>query len=301
MMRFRSGIARVDVPASSANLGPGFDSLGLALSMYDRLEAQVTDGGLDIEVVGEGAGEVPRDESNLVAVAMRTAFAALGEQPPGLALRCRNVIPHGRGLGSSAAAIVGGIVLARRLAGDGGGVLEDTAALRLASRLEGHADNVAAALLGGLVIAWCDEEGDRAVRLGVDAHPVAYVPPYAVPTQVARELLPEQVRHGDAVRNAGRVALLVAAFTGRPDLLFPATEDCLHQPFRAGAMPESYDLLQRLRHDGVPAVVSGAGPTVLAFAADASGRSDLLARGPDGWGAFALDVDLHGASGSSAG
>ena len=153
-MSFVVGPVSVRTPASSANLGPGFDALGLALSLYDEMTAEVLPEGLEIRVTGEGEGDVPLDEEHLVVVAMNAAFDLLGERPPGLRLTCVNAIPHGRGLGSSAAAIVGGIVLARELVDGGDSRLDDRAAYQLAADLEGHPDNVAAAMFGGLTIAW---------------------------------------------------------------------------------------------------------------------------------------------------
>jgi homoserine kinase len=279
----------IRVPASSANLGPGFDALGLALDLHDRLTGEITDGGLEVDVAGEGADDVPRDEDHLVVRAMRAAFDVLGEQPAGLRLTCENAIPHARGLGSSSAAIVGGIVLARALVEGGAERLDDAAALQLAHDLEGHPDNVAAALLGGLTIAWLD--GDRAVAQRLDASvPVTVlVPPEPVSTEVARGLLPADVPHADAAANAGRAALLVAALTGAPEHLLAATEDRLHQSFRASAMPDTYSLVRALRACNVPAVVSGAGPTVLAFA------RGLAHVAPDGWELKELAVATRGA------
>lgn len=279
----------IRVPASSANLGPGFDALGLALDLHDQLSGEITADGLEVVVEGEGADGVPRDESHLVVRAMRATFEALGEQPSGLRLTCQNVIPHSRGLGSSSAAIVGGIVLARALVDGGAERLDDAAALQLANRLEGHPDNVAAALLGGLTVAWL--EGDRAVAQRLDASvPVTVlVPPEPVSTEVARTLLPAEVPHADAAANAGRAALLVAALTAAPEHLLAATEDRLHQSYRASAMPDSYSLVRALRARNVPAVISGAGPTVLAFA------RGLEHVAPDGWELKELAVATRGA------
>jgi homoserine kinase len=279
---------RVRVPATSANLGPGYDTLGLALALYDDVEVTVTTSGLTLDVSGEGAADVAdAGDKHLIVRSMRAAFDALGcAQPPGLALRCVNRIPHGRGLGSSAAAIVAGVLAARALAG---APVAPDAALPLASELEGHPDNVAPCLFGGLTVAWLSEgPGEdrspraRAVRLDplAQVRPVAIIPPEPVSTEVARGLLPASVSHADAARNAGRAALLVAALTASseaaspeaaqsgPDLssvLLAATEDRLHQDYRAPAMPQTHDLVRRLREIDVPAVVSGAGPTVLAF------------------------------------
>jgi homoserine kinase len=281
-MRWRDGLVRIRVPATSANLGPGFDALGLALALYDDLEVAVTASGLDIQVYGEGAADVAdAGEKHLVVQAMRATFDDLGTgQPAGLALRCANQIPHGRGLGSSAAAIVAGVLAARALAGAPVGPAD---ALPMGNHLEGHPDNVAPCLFGGLTIAWLttsaqagQPEGKpvaRAVRLEPAEwlRPVVFIAPEPVSTHVARGLLPASVRHADAAQNAGRAALLVAALTGtgtgadQPSVLLDATEDRLHQDYRAPAMPATHDLVRRLRAAGIPAVVSGAGPSVLAF------------------------------------
>jgi homoserine kinase len=288
----------VRVPATSANLGPGFDALGLALALHDEVEARITRSGLDIDVTGEGAADVAdAREKHLIVRAMRAAFDELGAgQPPGIALRCVNRIPHGRGLGSSAAAIVAGVLAARALAG--ASVTADDA-LPLANHLEGHPDNVAPCLYGGLTVAWTTdgpgagsggpvESAARAVRLEPLARvrPVAIIAPAPVSTEVARGLLPRSVPHRDAARNAGRAALLIAALTRRPTALLDATEDRLHQDYRAPAMPATHDLVARLRAAGVPTVVSGAGPSVLAFLD--SGDSGIL--GASGALHDALDI-----------
>jgi homoserine kinase len=282
----------VEVPATSANLGPGFDALGLALSLRDRVRLETTPAGLVVEVEGSGAASLPRDETHLVVRAARAAFDAMGVTQPGLSLTCANLVPHGRGLGSSAAAIVAGVVAARASVAAGADLLDDAAVLRLAARLEGHPDNVAAALLGGLTIAWDDGDGACAARLDAVGQAVVFVPPDEVSTRVARGLLPAAVPHADAARNAGRAALLVAALTGRPELLLPATRDWLHQPYRAPVMLESSALVQALRDAGVAAVVSGAGPSVLAFRT----RGDALdSYAPRGWRAYDLEVSGVGA------
>ncbi|KAA1423826.1 homoserine kinase [Mumia zhuanghuii] len=301
MSRFVPGSVTVVTPASSANLGPGFDALGLALRLYDEVTAEVVHGdGLEVTVSGVGADEVPLDESHLVVRALRSVFARLGVPQPGLRVHCVNRIPHARGLGSSSAAIVGGISAARALLAVEDpapevAAFDDAAALRLATEIEGHPDNVAAALLGGLTIAWTDEDGGRAVRLDASVSTVALVPTDGVKTEVARGLLPASVPHADAARNAGRAALLVAAFGGRPELLLEATDDRLHQHYRAPAMPESFTLVEQLRADGVPAIISGAGPTVLAFVTDAYDEARLVARAPAGWAALPLGIDAQGA------
>jgi homoserine kinase len=295
MTTFAEGEVRVSVPATAANLGPGYDSLGLALGLRDRLTAEVTGSGLEVEVAGEGAGDVPRDESHLVVQAMRQAFDEMGERPPGLRLRCDNVIPHARGLGSSSAAIVGGIALARGLVAGGSLLLADDAAFRIAARLEGHPDNVAPAWYGGFVVSG-QEDGDFwAVPASVDPRvsAVVFVAPTPLSTDRARRLLPAAVPHADAAANAGRAALLVAALAGRPEHLHLATRDWLHQDYRRPAMPETLDLVEALRARGVAAVVSGAGPTVLALCADCDVDA-LLTDTPAGWEARHLELDRQG-------
>ncbi|MTB89190.1 homoserine kinase [Aeromicrobium senzhongii] len=289
-MTFVDRPVTVRVPATSANLGPGFDSLGLALSWYDEVTAEVTESGLTFDIRGEGADEVPRDETHLLYRAMDAAFDLLGEHPAGVHLTCRNTIPHGRGLGSSAAAIVAGVVLARALVVGGADRLDDRTLFGLATDLEGHPDNVAPALFGGFTISWVDGAAAETLRLDVDVDVTVFVPPEAVATSVARGLLPAEVPHADASFNAGRAALLVAALTGAPERLISATEDRLHQTYRADAMPESYKLLRRLRVEGVPAVVSGAGPTVLAFA------HGVQEWNPPGWAERELRVSSQGAA-----
>jgi homoserine kinase len=292
---FRAGAVHVRVPATSANLGPGFDALGLALDLVDDLQARVVDSGLRVDVHGAGE-ELPRDERHLVVRAMRATLERLGGQPGGLELSCTNRIPHGRGLGSSAAAIVGGILLARALVDGGDEFLSDAQVLALASELEGHPDNVAPALLGGLTVAWLDRARAHAIRLDCDSRlrPVVFVPPFEASTEQARGLLPATVPHADAAANAGRAALLVAALTTAPEHLLAATGDLLHQQYRAPAMPASAALLAALRENGLPAVVSGAGPTVLVLARDADevGRARALA--PAGWHVDELAVLARG-------
>ncbi len=286
-MTFVAGPVTVRVPASSANLGPGFDTLGLALTLYDEVTAEVLPSNLEIDVVGEGADDVPLNEDHLVLRAMYAAFDVIGERPGGLRLSCINAIPHGRGLGSSAAAIVAGVTLANALSADGG--LEGATAFELAADIEGHPDNVAAAMFGGLTIAWLEGQTARVEQLESSAEVTVFVPPEPVSTEKARGLLPDVVPHADAAANAGRAALLVRALTAAPHLLLSATEDRLHQSHRASAMQESYELMTQLRSDGIAATISGAGPTVLAFD---RGLADRL---PEGWTCHELSVDQAGA------
>jgi homoserine kinase len=277
---------RVRVPASSANLGPGFDTLGLALGRYDEIEARTADDGLVVEVVGEGAGGVPLDEGHLVVRAMRAAFKAFGDTPPGLRLRCTNEIPHGRGLGSSAAASVAGAVAAAALLGRDV-ESERELLLQVAAMMDGHADNAAASLLGGFVVAW-----KYRLEPHAELQPVALIPSVESSTAVTRQLLPDKVPLADAAFTASRTALGVCAFTSRPELMFAATEDRLHQPYRRPAYPESLDLMERLREHGVPAVISGAGPTVLALLTGGELPLDLVG---SSFAVTPLEVDRHGA------
>jgi homoserine kinase len=282
------------VSATSANLGPGFDALGLALALFDHIETEVVDEGVSVAVEGEGADTVARDETNLVARALRMGLDSRGSRAPGLRVVCRNRIPHGRGLGSSAAAIVGGLQLAAMLHG---AAVADGELLALATDIEGHPDNVAACLLGGLTIAYSVDGSARAVRLDVhpEVAPVVFEPPTPLSTDEARGLLPRDVPHRDAAANSARSALLVAALTARPDRLFDATEDRLHQSYRRPAMPESIDLVERLRADGHAAVVSGAGPTVLVLSTSSTPMEHELWT-PAGWRAMGLSVHPGGAS-----
>jgi homoserine kinase len=294
----------VVVPATSANLGPGFDSLGLALSLYDTVEARVAESGVNVQVVGVGESQSWRPDQHLVIRAMREGFAATGGQPPGIAIRSRNEVPQSFGLGSSAAAIVSGLLAARALAAareaaEPGDVLPDTDVLRLACEIEGHPDNVAACLAGGLTIAFHAAAGLCVARLTPLAGlaPVLCVPAMPVATSTARKALPGEVPHGDAAANSARAALLVVALTSKPDLLLPATEDFLHQRYRAAAMPRTAALVATLREAGIAAVVSGAGPSVLALTVDgqAAEAARITAQADATWRVLPLRVDVEGA------
>ncbi|WP_433599480.1 homoserine kinase [Nocardia sp. CA-135953] len=272
------------VPASSANLGPGFDSLGMALGIYDEIEVRTTDSGLTIRVEGEGADDVPWGPSHLVVRAIERGLEAAGVWADGLDVVCRNVIPHSRGLGSSASAVVGGLAAGCGLAAklDPALAIGSDQLVQLASEFEGHPDNAAASVLGGIVVSWTETAADaaddgavaldhgrvyRAVRL--DPHPtlrpVVLIPEERSSTAHTRGLLPEVVPHGDAAFNVSRAALAVVALTQRTDLLLPATADRLHQTQRAPALPLTTEWIARLRAAGIAATVSGAGPTVLAL------------------------------------
>jgi homoserine kinase len=268
---------RATVAASSANLGPGFDSLGLALAIYDQISAETTSGATFVDVVGEGQGSIASGPENLVAVAIRRGLEAAGVTAAGLKVHCRNAIPHSRGLGSSAAAVVGGLAVANALVAQSDQrPLTVGELIQLSGEFEGHPDNASAAVLGGAVVSWSEPTpgGDDAappayfaapLRLHPDIRLFPGIPQVRSSTAETRVLLPAQVSHEVARFNVSRVALLVLALTERPDLLLAATEDLLHQPHRAPAMPASGEYLQLLRSHGVAAVLSGAGPSVLAF------------------------------------
>lgn len=293
---------RVTVPATSANLGPGFDALGLALSLYDVVEARTVPaegvGSLTVTIEGIGAAELPKDESHLVVQAMRVVFKLAGWEPSALDVRCVNAIPHGRGLGSSAAAIVAGVLAARAVVEGGPDLVDDDAVLAISAGLEGHPDNVAPCLLGGLTLAWNPGERARAIRLEIhpDVRPILCIPNRMVSTEAARGLLPDVVPHSDASLNAARAALLVEALHNRPDLLLDATEDALHQSYRAAAMSDTLALVKNLRSSGYPAVVSGAGPAVLVLAGPTDSADSVReVTGDGGWDIRDLAVDRAGA------
>ena len=301
---FKANPIQVQVPATSANLGPGFDSFGLALGMHDRYVAQILDdAGLDIDVTGEGADEVPRTDKNLLVKAMYKGFDFLGGEPKGIAVRALNVIPHGRGLGSSASAIVGGLSLARALVLTGIDKMSDEKLLQIATEMEGHPDNVAAALYGNAVVAWQEDQHGKevaqAISLSVDTRirAIAFIPSTAVATSKARKMLPEMIPHRDAARNSANSALLVHALTLRPDLLFRATEDFLHQTYRQEAMPASFALLTKLRAAGVAAFISGAGPTVMALhTGNESDIAELIRAAGSKFEAKSLEIARIGAT-----
>lgn len=293
----------VQVPATSANLGPGYDTLGLALSLFDEVSATVITGGLVVQVEGEAADDVPLDETHLVVTTMRRAFAAMDAEPSGLSVHCINRIPHARGLGSSSAAIVAGLWLARALVVDGDERLSNDELLALAAEIEGHPDNVAPCLLGGVTIAWTDATGEAhaVTRTAMEqVQAIAFIPSTGVATHAARGLLPATVPHGDAAFNVARSALVVDALTAehnagdRAALLLEATDDRLHQAQRASAMPESFALVGRLRADGVAAFISGAGPTVLALVCDVASRDRAHAQAPADFEVIDLDVAARG-------
>ncbi len=293
------------VPGSSANLGPGYDAVGLALGYYDEVQVTVLDSGngssrpgAEVLVESGHRDEIPCDETNLVVRSLRAAWSRLGVRQPVIRLHARPGVPFGRGIGSSAAAVVSGVVSARELLTDPGRLDGDTA-LTVASDIEGHPDNVAASLFGGMTLGWSGPGGTRCVR--IEPHPelraVVAVPAFQSATAKARAMLPATVPHADAAFTAGRAALLVEAMTRRPDLLLPATADRLHQAYRAAAMPSAAELVERLRGQGYAAVVSGAGPSVLVLgtADELSGNSIAQLAGPQ-WQVADPGIDRDGAT-----
>ena len=302
-MRLICDHVRVRVPATSANLGPGFDCMGLALAHYDTIEVRAL-GSPDVrvEVTGEGAGELPDGEDHLVVRAIRAALDDVGAPQVGLELRCENRIPHGRGLGSSAAAVVAGILAVRVMISEPE-ALYNTAAFRIATQFEGHPDNAAPAILGGATISWTGPDGPHATQLDLhpDVVPVALVPQVRLATRTARGVLPATVPHADAAYTAGRAALLVQALCHRPELLFEATDERLHQEYRAQVMPATMQLVRALRAAGQAAVVSGAGPSVLVLERASDGddgaraRDEVVAGVGGGWSALVPGIATDGA------
>ena len=259
----------VNVPASSANLGPGYDTLGIALSLYDTVEVEVTRSGLEVEITGEAAAELLRDSSHLVVKAIRSALKAADVEVSGMRVVCTNNIPQSRGLGSSASAAVAGVAAGNGLAGF---PLSEQQVVQLSSAFEGHPDNAAASVLGNAVVSWTTVPVDgrslpeyRAATL--DVHPsikaTALVPDFHASTQAVRRVLPSHVTHADAAFNVSRTAVNVAALTTYPDLLWEGTRDRLHQPYRADVLPVTAEWVNRLRNRGYAAYLSGAGPTVM--------------------------------------
>jgi homoserine kinase len=300
---------RVRVPASSANIGPGFDSIGLALGIWDECVVTVTsEPGLRIDVEGEGAGEVPRDKLNLIHRSILAGWQELHVRPPdGLHLSCHNSVPHCRGVGSSATSIVAGVVAAQGLCdiatgrehADGG--FDRAFTNNLAAALEGHPDNSSASVFGGMTLSWTDDVDPgqiRTIRLEVSADviPLVFLPAATLSTASARAVLPAQVPHDSAARNSARAGLLVEAVTRRPDLLLAATREWLHQEQRRAAFPESMAFLDELRGQGHAAVISGAGPSVLVLTTPGRLGDARAAGDPSVWRVLQPGIPATGAS-----
>lgn len=286
----------VSVPATSANLGSGYDSLALALELRDVVTAELTDSkDVVVEIIGNGAGSLPTDSSHLIAKTIIETSKKLGHEIGGFTLKCENSIPQGRGLGSSAAAVVAGLVLALELTG---AQVEDDFILQEATNIEGHPDNASACLMGGLTISWETESGEvntRAMNVNPAIIPIVGIPDAELSTEKARELIPTQIAHVDAVFNSARTALLVAALVADPTSLLDATADRLHQEYRRPAYPESMKLVDLLREKGIAACISGAGPTVLALATEENANLALGLISVAGFAGQALRVADEGA------
>lgn len=259
-------MVRVQVPATTANMGPGFDTLGMALKLYNIIEMEETDRGLYIEVEGDGAEQIPRDPSNIVYIAAAKVFKVTGYKPKGLRIRITNNIPLARGLGSSAAAIIGGLMASNIIAGN---KLGEKEIINLATEIEGHPDNVAPALLGGIIVT---AQADGEVKYSKIDTPaklkcVVAIPDFALPTKLAREVLPQSVSLNDAIYNIGRTALLVTALMKQDfNLLSTAMEDKIHQPYRASLVPGMKRVFAAVKLAGAKGIaLSGAGPTLIAF------------------------------------
>lgn len=290
--------ATVTVPGSSANLGPGFDTLGLALGIYDIVEVEITDSGLEVEIIGEGAEELPRDSSHLVVKAIRAGLHAADVQAPGLRVTCTNSIPQSRGLGSSAAAAVAGVSAANGLAGN---PLDDDTVVQLSSAFEGHPDNAAASVLGNAVVSWTDVPVDGHSQpsykaVGVDVHEdiraTALVPDFHASTLAVRRVLPDHVTHVDARFNVSRAAVMTVALQNHPELLWEGTRDRMHQPYRSEVLPVTAEWVNRLRNRGYAAYLSGAGPTVVVLATEPVDNSILDAARESGL--MVMDLDIAG-------
>ncbi len=259
----------VKVPASSANLGPGFDTLGLALGLYDTVDVEVIPQGLEVEIFGEGEDDLPRDGSHLVVKAIRAGLKAADVDVPGLRVVCHNNIPQSRGLGSSAAAAVAGVAAANGLAGF---PLDDAQVVQLSSAFEGHPDNAAASVLGNAVVSWTEIPVDGRTHpqykaVSIPVHPsiraFALVPAFHASTEAVRRVLPSDVTHVDARFNVSRCAVMTVALQRHPELLWEGTRDRLHQPYRADVLPVTAEWVNRLRNKGYAAYLSGAGPTCM--------------------------------------
>jgi homoserine kinase len=290
----------IRVPATSANLGAGFDTLGLALGMYDSVVVRLADRGSDfVSITGEGAQTLPRDASHVIVSTVRSQLKAHGIDAHAVSVASTNRIPHARGLGSSAAAVVAGVVAAQLLAG--ARRLDRAEIVSAAAAIEGHADNVAACVYGSLTIAWHDTETGSARATSLKCAPgvssVVLVPEQRSATARTRRLLPESVPHADAAFTAAHSALTVAALTRTPDLLPAALDDRIHEPYRSRSMRASSSLVKRLRAEGFAAAISGGGSSVVVL--HGGGRDVALTRrvaaiAGEAFHALSLPIDTSG-------
>lgn len=290
--------ATVKVPASTANLGPGFDTLGLALGLYDYVTAEVIESGLEVEVTGEGEGEVPLDERHLVVRALRATLKEADVTVPGLRVSCTNSIPQSRGLGSSAAAATAGVAAGNGLAGF---TLDKQAQVQIASTFEGHPDNAGASVLGAGVVSWTNTPIDGVSAPAyharrIDVHPdikaTAFIPDFHASTEAIRRVLPSDISHVDARFNVSRTAVMTVALRDDPELLWEGTRDRMHQTYRAEVLPVTAEWVNRLRNLGYPAFLSGAGPTILVLSTEPV--DSALVEEARGRGMKVLELDIAG-------
>ena len=290
--------ASVKVPASSANLGPGFDTLGLALSLYDHVEVEVVESGLEVVVSGEGEGEVPLDERHLVVKALRAALKAADVTAPGLRVVCTNAIPQSRGMGSSASAAAAGVAAANGLADF---ALDNDTMVQLASTFEGHPDNAAASILGAGIVSWTNTPIDgrtapqyfaRRIEVHPDIKATAFIPDFHASTEAVRRVLPSDISHLDARFNVSRTAVMTVALRDDPSLLWEGTRDRMHQTYRAEVLPVTAEWVNRLRNLGYPTYLSGAGPTIMVLSTNPVERS--LVEEAQGRGMKVLELDVAG-------
>lgn len=295
---------KVRVPATIANLGPGFDALGVAISVHLEISIEPRRDSMEITIEGEGADELPKDETNLVVRSMNAFFDHIGRQPPGYAVHIKNPIPLAAGLGSSAAAVVGGLYAARAITG---GIIHQAELLQLATQLEGHPDNVLPALVGGLVVCYRGDADDlRHLRIEPSDRlvPIVAVPREQLHTSRARSVLPADVTFEDAQFTAARAALLVAAIaTGAgSDVLADAMDDRLHEPTRLGLMRETAAVHAEMKEAGLPVAIAGSGPSLLIIAPrpDAATRVEQVRRicraRNSGWRVFVSEWEPEGAN-----
>jgi homoserine kinase len=299
-----AGAVKVLVPATVANLGPGFDALGVAVRMHLEVDIEPRRNSVDILIEGEGAETLPQDETNLVIRSMNTFFDQVGRRPPGYAVRIKNPIPLGAGLGSSAAAVVGGLVAARAVTGRN---VAQSEMVELAGGLEGHPDNILPALLGGLVVCFNSRKDGELRSFRVDPSdrlvPILAVPRDGYPTSEARKALPPEVAFADAQFTASRAALLVGAVVGGAgaDVLAEAMDDRLHEPHRLKLMPETAAVHAELRSAGLAVALAGSGPSLLVIAPrpEAATRAEQVRRvcrtRRAGWRVFVSEWEPQGA------
>ena len=290
------------IPATTANLGPGFDTFGLALTLYNRIRVETTgsDGGISVSVRGEGEGQIPTDERNLIFVAIRAFFERIGRPIPGLKIDAENKIPLARGLGSSASAVVGGLVAANLLSGS---PLSNADLIHLATQIEGHPDNAVACVLGGFTAAAQSDGKVTTIRTSLEKRirAVVAIPTFELETLKARSALPASVSMQDAVYNVSHTALMAIALAkGDFEVVRAAMKDRLHQPYRASFIPGMTRVFEGAMGAGaLGAAISGAGPALIALVEEQEARvGEAMCRAWEAEGIssriLTLDVDTDG-------